>query len=889
MNYKPPRWADRFLAWYCNPDLLEEIQGDLYEIHDEKCAAGKPKLARFLFVWYVLRSFRYDVIRRNNKYKNSIFMMTRNNFKIAFRVLWRDWFNTALSMGGLAIGITCFLLMGFYVKQEVSFDHFHSKKDRIYRVWLKEDYGDNKVFFNSVTPLRFEELLEDDFSEIETAIQFNINNYLVGKGDDRNNENVAIISPELFSVFDFKILKGNPAKPLPELNDVILSASYANKYFGDEDPIGKSMGIQIGEEIRDFNVSAVFADIRKESSIQFDMAISNENNKNIYGERAMKAWFNVSQETYVLVGENSHISAVEEKIPDVVMGYLKGSVEEGVYNIGFQPLTDIHLNPDIPLGIAPVGNRDYVYILAVISVLVLVIACINYTTLSVGQSLKRSKEVGVRKVMGAFKSSLINQYLSESLVIAFFATVIGIALANLLLPIFNDLTNADVKLGFELWHIILYLGLVLIIGISSGIYPAFILSRLRITAILKGNNQASRNHYIRKGMVVFQFVVTVFLISSTLIMRQQLNYLHTKDLGFNYNATVSVPLYPDPSANRLSQLIVTAMEKGEILKEKLSQYPDIQDIGLGSHVFGSSGWGRLAFTDDAEVFRRFRLLVVDPYYFNTFHIKMKEGRAFDPKSDLDKRQSIIVNQAAVDYFGLDEPLGNRLPSKRFDDHAIIGVTENFNYSSLHSAVEPLVITQNVAIPYSGISDHGYADSPIPKLVFRYTGSQLSQVKQILNKEWENTFPEEDLNFDFVEENMRYQYANEDRLNRLVMISTILSIIIASLGLLGLTVLVVNSRTKEIGIRKVIGASELTIFKLLAKSFSLQLLLGIVLSIPVTYWLMKDWLSGFAYQIDIGIGIFTLSAVISIIVALTVISFHTIKASKTNPVNSLRSE
>jgi len=815
--------------------------------------------------------------------------MTANNFKIAFRVILRDPFNSAINLGGLAIGIVCFFLMGFYVKKELSFDHFHGKKDKIYRVWLKEVYAEDKIFFNSVTPLRFEKLLEDNFAEIETAVQFTPQNYLVGTGDDRDNETINLISPEFFEVFDFQLTAGNRENPLPTTNDMILSESYAVKYFGSENPIGKVIAVQIGEETREFIVSAVFKDIRPESSIRFDMAISNENNLALFGQGAMEAWFNVAPETYVLVVEHSDIASVEAKIQKVVMGHLKDMVEEGVYNVGFQPLTDIHLNADIPLGIATVGNKTHVYILAAISVLVLIIACVNYTTFSIGQSLRRSGEVGIRKVMGAVKGSLINQYLSESLVIAFLALLVGIGLSMSALPIFNELTGADITLAFEPWHLGLYAILIIVIGVASGIYPAFLLSRLNVTAILRGNSQSKRSHYIMKGMVIFQFVITVFLISSTLIMNRQLNYIQNKDVGYSYNGTVSVPLYPDPSARGLQGRIGTAMEKGELLKEKLNQYPEITNIGMGSHVFGSAGWGNLAFTDDNDVFRRFRLLVVDPGYFKTFGITVKEGRAFELGSSLDERQSIIINQSAADYFGLSDPVGDRLPKKDFGEHSIIGVTDNFNYSSLHTEVAPLVITQNMMIVYSGISDHGYGDSPIPKLVFRYQGDQLTDVKNILEKEWENTFPGEELNFSFVEDNMRQQYEAENRMSRLVVVSTVLSIIIASLGLLGLTVLVINSRVKEIGIRKVMGASEFVIFVSLAKSFSLQLLLGIVLSIPITYWLMSNWLNDFAYKINLGVGTFILGAVISAIIALLVISFHTLRAALVNPVHSLRRE
>ena len=888
MENRPPIWADRFLEWFCNPDLLEEIQGDLYEIYDEKIRQNRKGLANFQFVFLVFRSFRYSVIARQ-KTQKPLLIMTRNNFKIAFRVLWKDKFNSALNMLGLAIGIASFFLMGNYVLQELRYDQFHSQKDRIHRVWLKEVYGEDKIFFNSVTPLRFEKLLEEHFSEFDEVVQYDQNSFLVGEGNDRNNEPISIISPEFFQVFDFQVMMGNAEKPLTDRNSIILSESHATKYFGNSDPMSKTLAVQVRDETREFTVTGVFKDLPKESSFQFDMAISTENNLEIYGEGAMGAWFSVSPETYVLLGENSSLNTVEQNLPSVVMSYLKGEVEEGVYNIGFQPLTDIHLNPEIPAGIAPVGNRDYVYILGLICLLIIIVACINYTTLSVGQSLKRSKEVGVRKIMGAFRSSLIGQYLSESVVITFFALLLGLGIAIVALPSFNSLTGADVVLKMEVFQLVIAVILVVVIGIASGLYPSVILSRLKVVSILQGSSKGGGRNYIRKGMVVFQFLITVFLISSTLIVKRQLDYMQTMDVGFDYTATVSVPLYPDPSARRLTDFIEGTMEKGEQLREKLSQYPEIADIGMGSHVFGTPGWGNVSYTDDTDIFRDFQVLFVDPYYFNTFDIKMLEGRAFEPESGLDKRQSIILNKAAVDYFGLESPLGKTLPGYEPGEHSIVGVTENFNFNSLHSDIGPLVISQNVGIIYSQVADHNYGDSPVPKVVFRYTGSQLSNISDILKREWEGTYPGEELNFNFVEENMRFQYESEARLNKLVVVASILSMIIASLGLLGLAVLVTNSRTKEIGIRKIVGASVPSIFRMLVNSFAVQLLLGAVLSVPFTYWLMSTWLEGFAFRVNVGPGVFIFSALVSIVVALLVITFHTLKAAMVNPVDSLKSE
>lgn len=889
MSDQPPKWASSFLRWYCDPDLIEDLQGDLHELYQKKIERRGKTIANFAYNWWVLRSFRPSALKRNLKLKNSFFNMTRNNFKIAFRVLWRDKLNTGLNLLGLTIGIACFLLLGLYVKQELSYDQFHSKKDRIYRTWLKEDYGDGKIFFNSTTPFRFETLLEENFPEIEAAVQYNLVSYLVGRGESRLTENVAIISQDFFKVFDFTLIEGNPQNLMPTKDNLIISQSFVKKYFGDRDPMGQVLPVQIGQDIRDFTVSGVFQDIRRESSIQFDLAISTENNADAFGQALMNAWFVIAPETYVLVKEQSTITSVEGKMQDVVMSYLAEEVERNQYQIGFQALTDIHLNPDVPLGFAPVSNPQYVLILGIIGLLVLIIACVNYTTLSAGQSLKRSKEVGMRKVLGAVRTSLVYQYLSESLLLAFAAMLIGVIVTIILIPAFNFLTGTQIFYQFEWWHIGVYAGVGIFIGVLAGTYPSFVLSGLKSISILRGGNQSPGKLTIRRGLVVLQFLITVFLISTTLIMKQQVSFLKNKDLGYDYKAVVSTQLNAAPTATRLTELISTGMENGNLLKARLETYPEISKIAMGSHVFGTSGWANVSYTDDENIFRRFRLLVVDPYYIEAFNIKMKEGRSFEPESGLDRRQSVILNETAARYFGLESAVGKRLPGNEFEDHQIIGVTEDFHFSSLHSDVEPLVIVQNVMPIAAGLSDANFVDSITPKLVFTYTGTDLTKATEILKREWEATFPNESWNYDFIDDRIKAQYESEARMNKLIEAATFLSLLIAGLGLLGLTMLVVNSKVKEIGIRKVMGASPMSIFQLLAKGFTVQLVIAILLSVPLTLWLMSKWLENFAYRVDMEIWMFLVSGLITVLVASMVIGYHTLKAARVNPVVSLRTE
>ncbi len=891
---RPPKWADRFLAWYCDPGLLEDLQGDLYEIYADVLDKSKSR-ADLIYWWLVIRSFRWSALKSPRKLKNSGYIMTQHNLKIAWRVLRRDKLNTAINLLGLTIGITCFLLLGLYAKQEVSYDQFHSNKDRIYRLLLKEDYGDGRTFYNATTPLRFEAMLEDHFPEVERAVQFIQRTQLVGRGEKRINEPVSLISPDFFQVFDFEVLLGNRSAPFSNAGSAWVSRRYAEKYFGGTNAIGQLLPIQINDEIRDFLVEGVFEDFPKSSSIRMEIALSTELCRELYREQSFKAWFNIIPETYVLLKEGERVAAVDNKMQDVVLGQMGDAsyggtkIERDQYNVLLQPLVDIHLNDEVPLGYAPVGNPQYVLILGAIGLLVIIIACINYATLSTGQSLKRSKEVGVRKVMGAYGSNLASQYILEGIIITVLAMAIALALAFLLIPTFNLLTGVDLTVRFQWWYIPFALGFAVVVGALTSIYPALIQSRFKAIEVLRSASQSAGKVKARKGMVILQFVITVFLISTSLMIRKQVDYLQNKDLGISYDALISARLHPSPTAQRITEVTASARANGEILKARLLSHPEIAEVGIASHVFGNNGWMHFGFNDKQDNFKRFRLLIADPQYLAMFGIRMQEGRSFEAGNTFDERQGVLLNPAAVALMEIEDPVGKKLPGDEFGEHQILGVTEAFHFSSLHSDIEPLVIVQNPMPILEGISDLDVNDSYIPKLVFRYNGTNLLEATDLLREEWEASFPNESWNYEFVDEKIRAQYDNEVRMNKLITVATILSIVIAGLGLLGLSLLVVASKVKEIGVRKVLGASPLSIFSVLARSFSIQITVAIILSIPLSLWLINGWLDNFAFRASIDAGIFVLSGLAAILVAGIVIGYHTFRAFKVNPVESLRVE
>lgn len=882
----PPKWANRFLELYCKEEFLEEIQGDINELFEARVATQKKSVAKVKFVWDVLRFLKWSNIKKSKRLNSNVITMTRNNFKVAARVLWNQKTNTVLNVSSIAIGLACFLMISLYIQQETSFDKFHTKGDRVYRVWAREDFGEGKVFFYSESAQPLAPTLEANIPEVETTIQYDFGNFQVGEG--RLNEQVAIASPEFFSVFSFLIIRGNQLEPLATDDAIVISERYADKYFGSEEPIGKAMVLQSGDNPRTYTVSAVMQDSPKNSGFQFDMMVSNANKELYYSKDALTAWFNISAETYVLLKQGASASVVEAKFPSMIKTALGDRVKEGEYQLGMQSLGSIHLNTEIPVGILPVGNPKYVYVLGSIGLLVLVMACINYTTLSTGQSIRRAKEVGVRKVVGAQRNGLIWHFLSESVLIATLATLAGVLLSYFLLPIFNGLADTQLVMPFDLTSIGLYLLIALSVGILTGLYPAFVLSKLKLVAVLRGSSQTGfGGNWLRKSLVVFQLLLTVFLITGTLIMQKQMNFLQSSDLGYDREAIVAVRLYDSPGVSGMTGRINSAFDNGKLLKAELALNPQVEAIGAGSHIFGNSGWVMVGFDDKNGQFKQFNLLITDPYYLSSFDIDISDGRDFDPSLEIDKREGVILNRAAVDYLGLKDPVGKKLPGSEFGSHIIIGVTEDFKFESLRTEVRPLVIVQNPELILQGVSDVSAEANPLPKLVFKYTGNSLGEVQNMLAEAWSKTFQNEELQFEFIDEKLRLQYQGEARINKIVSIATVISVMIAAFGLLGLTILVVNTRVKEIGIRKVLGASPQTIFMILLRSFSLQLLVAVVLSVPITYFLMRDWLNDFAFKVGIGVIEFGLSGLLAFAITFLVISYHAIRASRLNPIKALR--
>ncbi|MGE0772842.1 MAG: ABC transporter permease [Cyclobacteriaceae bacterium] len=815
--------------------------------------------------------------------------MIRNYLKIAFRSLWRSKAHSLINIVGLGLGIACCILIVLYVKDEWTFDNFHAKADRIYRVWAREDYGKDEVFFYTVTPFPMGPTLKDNFEEVEKHVRVHDLGPQVKVGEDLFTETVTIVGQDFFDVFDFQFVAGDKGTALSGANNVVLTRSMAQKYFGEDDPINKVISMQLRDEMEDFAVRAVVEDVPTNSSIQFDMLISDLNYPKLYSERALtSAWFNITPETYVLVREGVNIPLLESKMVTFMKTVL-GDDFDAKYELGLQPLRSIHLDTSFPVGRAPVNNPKYSYILAGIALLILFVACINFVTLSVGKSLKRAKEVGVRKVVGAERKHVIFQFIGEAVIVTVIALALGLALAVFSLPLFNDLAGKQLVLEANGFMLMVGLAMIAIIGIFSGSYPAFVLSSFRPASVLKGSLGAGGSKQrVRKVLVGVQLVLSIFLISSTLVMRDQLNYLQNKDMGFNKEQLMVVQLNV-PGRLRLTELVTKGFETVQNFKNELGRISGVKEVFGSSHDFGNGGWVNIGFTDDNEAYRTFNVNTIDADYIPAMKMTVVEGRNFDKESTSDPRRSIIVNEALVKAYGIDDPIGKRLPGKNFEDHEIIGVVKDFNYDALYSKVEPLVLVMSPSVIAAGIENINVDNSPVPKLMVRLSAENMTATIEEIQAVWARLTNGEEFTFTFVDQAMAAQYRNDQNLGRIVSIATLLAIVIGSLGLYALASLAMQSRVKEISIRKVMGATEQSLLVLLSKDYLVLIVISLIISVPITVYFMNDWLQSFEYRIDIGWQAFAVAGVISLIVALFTISYQAIKTAWTQPAQTLKYE
>lgn len=794
--------------------------------------------------------------------------MFRNHFTIAWRNLIRGKVYSIINILGLSVGIACCLIILLYVGKELSYDRFHKKADRIHRISLSINNGGGTVAW---APVPLGHTLEAAIPEVEAVAQLSSPDAetIVEHKDLKIYEPGFIYAtPSLFEMFDFPVLVGDAVQSLKEPYNILLSESMVSKYFPHDDPVGKTLLIN---NEHTYNVTGIFKNIPDNSHICFDFVASMESRYSSGDER--ENWLRGGAYTYVLLEEHTNPEVFKAKLDELRDDYMAGpfNFEKGKEpSIALTPvsLIDIHLYTNFSTELIPQGDVTYVYIFSAIAFLLLLIGCINYINLATAQAVKRAKEVGIRKANGAHRRQLIWQYLIESFLFVSISLILALTIANLFLPAVNNIMQRTMVISWtDPFLLLIFGGLWLMVGLGAGVYPALYLSGFNTARVLKSLEQVQSKGMLRKVLITFQLAVSISLIACTLVIQSQMELVRESKPGFNQAQVIMIPTRNEVGENYVE------------LREKLLSYSEVVSITTSSFEPGEPGMITFFSADDIEGVTGEEAITMDGIFAGfdfeeTFELQIIQGRPFAETFITDLEQAVVVNEAAVRAFGWKEAVGKTF-NRGETSKRVVGVIENFHYKSLKEKIVPLIIMPtNKASRFIAIR---LAAGDIP--------SALQQIAAV----WNEVIPQLPFTYSFLDESFDALYRTESRLNTLVTVFSLLAIFIACLGLLGLSAFMAEHRTKEIGIRKVLGATVKNIVMLLTKDFVKWLVLGLIVAIPCAHYAMGQWLQTFEYKVEVGAGIYLVAAAITFILVLLATSWQSIRVALINPVNSLRNE
>ncbi len=806
--------------------------------------------------------------------------MIQNYFKIAWRNLIKHKLFSLLNIGGLAVGLATCLVILLFVRDELNYDRFNEKADRMVRVIFKADIDGGKINEANVMPPTAEALLHD-YPEVEAATrlrQYGEPKVTVGEHTYKEGK-FAFVDPNFFEVFTLPLLKGDVQTALVDPNTIIISQKMADLYFPGENPIGKVLNFK--DWNKSFKVTGLIDKVPANSHFHFDLFGSMAS----FEDARAPSWMMSEFYTYLVLQEGFDYRELEAKLPVVVEKYMGPQIQQymGVtldqfrsrgnkIGLFLQPLTDIHLHSDVNFDLEPGGDIRYVYIFSAVALFMLIIAGINFINLTTASAAKRAKEVGIRKVMGSIRSQLVGQFLTESVLLAVLSLVGAVMLVNWALPIFNEL--ADKELSFSSAAMpylpLALLALCLIVGVFAGLYPAFFLSSFKPASVLKGKFTTSKKSAgLRSGLVVFQFFISTIMIVGTLVVYQQLSYIQNKNLGYEKDQLLILP----------DTRILGARE--DLFRQQILDDPRVLDVTASSYrpAGYSHSNNSLAYPDgdDSRMMRTLEYQV-DEHYIPTFGMQMAAGRNFSADLSSDST-AMIINQTAANAFGWgNDALEHTITRFKGDagkkvDYHIIGVVADFNFKSLHEPITPLLMVMEKS---SG-------------LTVRTKTAEVSGLIASLKEQWSALQPDEPFTYDFADELLQQTYLSEQKSGQILKMFSLLTIFVSCLGLFGLATFTAEQRKKEIGVRKVLGASEQQITWLLSRDFMKLVLVACALAVPVAYWAMGRWLEDFAYRIDLEWWMFLCAILITGAIALLTVSYHAIRSALMNPVDSLAAE
>jgi len=799
--------------------------------------------------------------------------MFKNYSKVAFRNLTRQKAFSFINILGLAIGLTVSFLILIYVLDELSYDRYHEQADRIYRIADKGQVG-GQLLNIAVTPAPWAFALKNDYPEIEhvTRIKPPDSRWLIGYGEKKFYERGFFFADStVFDIFSFSLLRGNSRTALKEPYSLVITESMALKYFGDDDPIGKVLK---GDNRYDFKVTGVMQDIPHNTHFRCDFMasmITLEKNPDIYRDIA-EEWVDHDFYTYLLLREGVSPSELEAKFPDFVEKYLGEIISSfGIkLNPYLQPVTSIHLHSSLTGEIEPTSDIVYVYVFSAIAFFILLIACINFMNLSTARSTNRVLEISMRKVVGANRNQLVGQFLGESVLFSFSAFLFALLIIYLFLPLFNGLTGKEFTFSIvkNIHMLSGLLGITLLSGLFAGSYPAFLLSGCRPVTVLKGKTgTGGKSAVLRKILVLVQFSISTVLLIGTGVVFYQMDYVRTKKLGFNKEHIVVISLSDD-----------VIRRNYDSFRNKLLQNPNIIDAAGSSVVPGIQPSVQIALPEGYNQNETFAVqsIYVDYNFVNTIGINVLEGRNFSKDFSTDKEEAFLINETAVRQFGWESAVGKELEIVGNKKGKVIGLMEDFHINSIHQKIEPAVLF---------IHDSDSFD----KLSVRIRPENIPATLEYIEKAWNEFYPDYIFEYSFLDEDFDKLYKADRTLGKIFGYFSSLAIFVACLGLFGLASFTAERKTKEIGIRKTLGASIPNIIYHLAQEFLKVILLSTIIAWPVAYIVMDRWLQSFAYRVDIGVWIFSLSSIIALMIAFLTVIYQSVKAALLNPVDSIKYE
>ncbi len=878
----PPRLAIGFLQWFCPPSLYEGIEGDLMEAFEDDVSSVGVRLARRRYMRNVLRFFRPGIVFRNSFLIQLIARdMIFNYLKTALRNFLKHKSFTALNITGLALGMAASLLILQYVKYERSFDAFHSKAEDIYRIQYNGYHNGELSFECAAAVPAVGPALKNNFPEVKRFTRlFPVNGVISYESPEHGlisfqEAKMQITDSSVFEVFDFPLVKGDKLTVLAGPNKVVISEKAAKKYFGDADPIGKTIAWNGDQK---FEVTGVFKDIPSNSHIKFDFMLSYQTLNRQTNSESETAWGWYDFNTYVLLEPGTNVNVLQSKW-DSYLEKTRGEAWKkynGRQEFILRPLLDIHLKATLLQESEPeeLGDDDSVYALTFIALFILIIAWVNYVNLATARSFDRANEVGVRKAMGAQKNQLMYQFLAESFLMNLLAATIAILIVRLAWPTFSELTGRKIPLDFMLQNDFWILVIILFtIGtVLAGFYPAIILSSFKPVAVLKGKVvHNAQGNVLRKSLVVFQFVASVVLISGSIIVYQQLSFMRSTSLGIDINKTLVIK---GPGAKDS-----TYSKKMESFKSEVLRIAGVKSMTAstnvpGDEIYWANGIKRLVGGPESTISGY--SVGIDHDYIPSFELKLAAGRAFD-RDHTNEGKSVILNKAMTDALGYKDPkasIGEKVIHGG-DTLEIVGVLENYHQMSLKEAVGPLVFR------FSPEFSSFYAF----KLESNDTKGVLAQIEE----PWKAFFPGNPMDYFFLDQFFNRQYEKDRQFGNVFTLFTGLAIFVACLGLFGLASFLTIQRTKEIGVRKVLGSTVGQIVLLLSKGFIQLVLIANLIAWPLAWWMMDKWLQSFPYHVSINPFLFVVAGIGVVLIAFLSVGFQTVKAARSNPAQTLKYE